>query len=67
MALYVIKNLDVDKYLAIVSPAHIAGGSYTERLEEARTFSKRSIAEEAACKGERVFLVTELLMPPVDL
>ena len=66
MALFVIKNLDTDKYLAVISPGAIAGGSYTKKLEEARTFSSIATAKADACENERVFEVSELLMPPVD-
>lgn len=66
MRLFVIKNLDTNKYVAIVSPSAIAGGSYTKQLEEARTFSSRAAASADACENERVYEVSELLMPPVD-
>jgi hypothetical protein len=66
VALFVIKNLDTGKYLAIISPSAIAGGSYTKKLEEARTFSSMSTAKADACENERVYEISELLMPPVD-
>ena len=66
MALFIIKNLDTDKYLAVISPSAIAGGSYTKKLEEARTFSTRSAAKADACENEQVYEVGELLTPPVD-
>lgn len=65
MKLFVIKNLDTNKYVAYITPAAIAGGSYTSRLEEARTFSSREAAKADACENERVYEVSELLMPPV--
>lgn len=67
MALFVIKNLEINKYLSIISPSAIANGSYTAKLEEARTFSTRAAAEKDACENERVYDVKDLLMPPVDL
>lgn len=66
MRLFVVKNLDSNKYVAIISPAAIAGGSYTSKLEEARTFASREAAKADACENERVYEVSELLMPPVD-
>lgn len=64
MRLYVIKNLDTGKYVAIITPAMIAGGSYTTKLEEARTFTSREAAAADACENERVYEVTELLHRP---
>lgn len=66
MRLYVIKNLDTNKYLALISPAAIAGGSYTSKLEEARTFSSAKAAAADACENERVYEVSQLLPPPMD-
>lgn len=64
MRRFVIKNLDTDKYVAHISPAAITGGSYTKRLEEARTFASEAAARGSACENEMVYDVLHLLMPP---
>lgn len=64
-AVFVIKNLETNKYVAAIHPAAIAGGSYTKQLEEARTFSSREVAQADACENERVYEVSELMMPNV--
>lgn len=66
MNLFVIKNLDTNKYVALIAPAAVAGGSYTSKLEEARTFSSRAAAKADACENERVYELSALLMPPVE-
>lgn len=66
MRLFVIKNFDNNKYVAFIPPVGVAGSSYTAKLEEARTFATREAAKADACENERVYEVTELLLPPVD-
>ena len=47
--MYVIINLDTDKYAAPLGSQR----SYTDKLQHARTFPTRDAAEKECCSNER--------------
>ena len=57
MAKFIIQNVENAKFVA-PSGSH---NSYTERLENAKTFATREAAEAEACGNERIVNVEELL------
>ncbi len=60
-SVFVIKNSDTGKYVADVSTG--TGDSYTNRLEDARTFGSIIDAERDKCWNEQIFNVLSLLRP----
>lgn len=62
MDLYVIRNLDTQKFVAQAGEE----SSYTAKLQDARTFSDRAAASRHACGNERVLRVSEVMHQPDD-
>ena len=55
--MYIIRNNDTGKYVARPGSEH----SYTAKLEHARTFPTRAIAQTDACGNESVLAVSQVL------
>lgn len=58
--MYVIINNDTGKYTTPPGSER----SYTDKLQDARTFATRDAAERECCGNERIVPVLEALHPP---
>ena len=55
--MYVIRRNEDGRYVSRLGSEH----SYTRRLEDARAFQSREIAERNACENEHVMSISDML------